>query len=262
MESKKPNDTSSSGPNSSAWSQIRRLRTEPVMAFFCIGFYMPSTFVQSLTMDKSCNELFGFEHCRLAASNLSKSETDEIQEAASRVLLYYNLMMNVPSLVLTVILGYWSDIHGRRLLLLLPTVGNVVTNALYVLVKINESWPADYIVWAAVPFGITGGYSVFVLGMYGWLRDIHPIQVLALRIAINDAVELICIQVGLLGGTQLYTHLGYDFVFGVSAVSCVIAAVLIVLFTMKENEELHPPAHWSIKVRHWATGKRNGKTLP
>ena len=55
-------------------------------------------------------------------------------------------------------MGSWSDVHGRKLPLLLPMFGLVSTCAFYIVFSVIQSMPAQYLLLASVP---AGGYFTY-----------------------------------------------------------------------------------------------------
>ena len=53
-----------------------------------------------------------------------------VQKYANQLMLVNNCMQNIPSVILLLFLGSWSDKYGRKVPLLMPLIGNFVTTLL------------------------------------------------------------------------------------------------------------------------------------
>ncbi|KAK6189069.1 hypothetical protein SNE40_005114 [Patella caerulea] len=57
------------------------------------------------------------------ASMQSQEQQEDIQSAASNYLIYYRILVNVPAILLGLVWGAWSDHHGRKLPMMIPSLG-------------------------------------------------------------------------------------------------------------------------------------------
>lgn len=89
--------------------------------------------------------------------------SDSIQKYVSTLNIYSTLIDNVPAVFLMLFLLKWSDIHGRKPLMIAPIVGNVICNLVDILNYYCESCPAEYLLMGTVPMGLTGGKGVFLV---------------------------------------------------------------------------------------------------
>ena len=68
-------------------------------------------------------------------------------------LVCHQLIELVPGVLFALFMGSWSDVHGRKLPLLLPMAGTVLTCAVYIVFSVVQSMPAQYLLVASVPIG-------------------------------------------------------------------------------------------------------------
>ena len=57
----------------------------------------------------------------------------EVQKYASSLQVYNKVIQAVPSFIFPLFLGPWSDIHGRKVLILCATFGYIISNAVFML---------------------------------------------------------------------------------------------------------------------------------
>jgi hypothetical protein len=69
-------------------------------------------------------------------------------------------------------IGPRSDVHGRKLLLIVPFIGNLLSFAAYMLnYHFFFELPTLHLLWGSV-VGLSGSYICLNLGLYGYLSDI------------------------------------------------------------------------------------------
>ena len=91
--------------------------------------------------------------------------SDRIQSYVSTLNIYGSLIDNIPTIFLMLFLLPWSDKHGRKSLLIAPLVGHVLCTIVDVVNFYVPSLPAEYLLIATIPVGLTGGRGTFFMGM-------------------------------------------------------------------------------------------------
>ena len=69
-----------------------------------------------------------------AASNqLHKEEQAEVQKYVSTLKIYNSVLQAIPSVLFALIAGPWSDIHGRKALIISSTFGYCISNLIFMI---------------------------------------------------------------------------------------------------------------------------------
>ncbi|GAB6029710.1 hypothetical protein CHUAL_005432 [Chamberlinius hualienensis] len=215
-------------------SRVRRfldyfkdLRGEVIMLFFALSNFLPVTFLQLFVLHQVCKREYPTVNCK---DEINPTMETHIQQESATLLLIVYLVRIVPSFFIIMFLGPWSDLHGRRLPTLAPMIGSVITNLLYICVNEFPSWPLYSLIFATIPAGLTGDYSGFMMGYFGWINDAHSVEELTVKMSTVNGVETLMLVVVPFIGTGLYKNLGYSFVFAVASVFMTVSCILVITF--------------------------------
>lgn len=221
----------------------RDVKAEPLMGLFGLGFYMPIAFVQNLMIEKLCRAKYPEEIC------MNKSNTqveEEIQGIAAQYLMFHYLVRQLPAVILSLYMGTWSDRYGRRYIIQISLLGNILVFILYVLNSYYSEWPAEYIILSGIPGGLTGDYAAFMLGLFGYIKDETTSVTISSKIAVADGIELLSSQLGPLIGGQLFIRFGYPSVFYAGMIFHVLDMIYVYF---KVTDKNFISEHWKKMLR-------------
>ncbi|XP_013404790.1 solute carrier family 46 member 3 isoform X2 [Lingula anatina] len=124
-------------------------------------------------------------------ADVNKSSPDyilqqQVQAESSNWSMYFSICSTITSVFVTIFYGAHSDKGGRRLSLLLPTVGGLIKLGGYV-IAIYFKWP----LWALLPMsfieGLFGQYATALMAAFAYLADVCTSKNKAIRILIAEA---------------------------------------------------------------------------
>ena len=129
---------------------------------------------QNLYLDKTCVVNFQLNLTDCSTHNHT-NETDsvhttEIQNYVSNLNIYGSLIENVPSIIVVLFLGPWSERNGRKLPMIFPLIGHICSVSMYMLNYYFASWPAEYILFASILWGLFGGSATMMMAL---IRHVH-----------------------------------------------------------------------------------------
>ena len=75
-------------------------------------------------LTKSIRSDLGFSPTN--CSNVSLAENDLVETKTSEINMYISLLTSLPSMLLALFIGPWSDKNGRKPLMILPFLGNLI----------------------------------------------------------------------------------------------------------------------------------------
>ena len=111
--------------------------------------------------DQSCVDL-----------GLYPERQDEVQMKSARYITWYRFLWNLPALGLTLFCGSWSDRVGRKLVLVLPCFGTIITVLIYLVSTIKSGYYLPVVLCGAVIRGTFGGSALMLMTIQSAVSDI------------------------------------------------------------------------------------------
>ncbi|KAL0820576.1 hypothetical protein ABMA28_006421 [Loxostege sticticalis] len=147
------------------------------------------------------------EECRFFLAPERTNETtkleEEVQKYATFVQTVKIVIESIGPAILSMFLGVWSDTHGRKPLVVWPLLGVAMSSILVVIYSMMEHLGPWWFVLTAIPFGLTGGFSVIFTGAFCYISDITTTKTRSLRMTILEAA----VSAGSVIGSLLSAHL-------------------------------------------------------
>ena len=234
---------SSSSENSSEekkkwWKKcLTYITVEPVQLFYVLMFTTSNAVSTNLFIDKVC--LTDFDYTEEICNNYTNAPDeikDNVQRRVAELEMYDGLIVSLPAAFFCLFMGNWSDHNGRKMLMILPFVGNILHFILHIInyyffYELN-SW---HLLWGSVPLGLSGSYIGINMGLYGHVSDVTDKESRTMRLSILNGVFSLGYVLGTLMGSALYTNVGnYYLIFGISCgIGCV--GILWTVFVVKES---------------------------
>ena len=238
----------------SAW---RNLTIEPVIFFFLTSFGLSTVTRANLLLDKACYVKLNF------TEEICKNLTGDYLTEAEKVVADYERTLNLaasgPRILMTLLAGPWSDRHGRKLLILMPLIGQALATLTYILnVKFFFQLPFEALYMECIN-ELTGNINVlyylgelvicffFLLleklhfcntGVYSYMADITTPDERTARMGLCDGLDYVSTMLGTYVSGPLFDRYGYYPVFITSCVSATLGAIYII-FRVKESKITH-----------------------
>lgn len=146
-----------------------------------------------------------------------------VQKELSQWLTVINYMQDIPSLILSLVIGPWSDIHGRKKPMLLVLVMRVLTFGGFLLNACVPSIPTYGIVVSWVPTSMFGGF-IFMLCL-SYISDVTTDEKRTKRIAILSGVSFLGLPIGILCGSYMFEYGGFVAVYSTATAIMVMASI-------------------------------------
>jgi len=157
----------------------------------------------------------------------------EVQTDASYVQLGISLFSSIPSIIITLFIGGWSDKVGRRPALIAPTLGSAL-EALVVLFVMYFKLPIYCLFIGGFLHGICGYYTTMILACMAYVADTTEESKIALRLGVIELIVFLGGMVAQLTSGLYIEKLGfigpYWIIFG-----CHVAAILYAIFFVPES---------------------------
>ncbi|XP_013789865.2 proton-coupled folate transporter-like [Limulus polyphemus] len=215
---------------------IKTMRIEPFLFLFMFGESARRASLQNLLEDKACHLYFQFptEIC----SNLSNYTTkeDDVTRVANNYSMIITLISMIPGIFLSVIVGPWSDKHGRKIPMLFATFGVILELIGYLLTAIFFDLPLYYNVLSAIPAGLTAGMIIILGSVFSMISETSSKKYRTVKFFLLEMSIILGSPLGTEVGGQLYRFYGYVCVFAVS-LGVVTISFLWVLFFVQDSKK-------------------------
>ena len=165
---------------------------------------------------------------------------DLVNEESSLIILYLNMAELLPSAIVVLLLGFWSDLTGKRKFLMwLPCLGNAIYALGFLLPlyicdgNIDSATTKGFFVVASILSGLSGSVPGFLSGNASYISDTDTRGRRTLRLAIVEfSIGMTFGFSNLLNGFWIRATHNYEqplwFVFG-----CSVVPFLLIFFCLK-----------------------------
>ncbi|XP_078086656.1 proton-coupled folate transporter [Mustelus asterias] len=214
---------------------------EPVIFLYLASTFLNSFALQRLILVKICEDQYDEDD---VCTNLSlhPEESLVIQSKASYVLVLCTAVLTILSIPPSVLLGAWSDQAGRKLGMILPSIGASVGGVVFIVVVQVKGMSVYWCVLASALIGIFGNYVAIFLSVFSYIADITNDGNRTMRIGIVQSMVYIGGTVGYLLSGWLLQNYTFTHVFGVYCGCQVVSIVYVVLWLQESNggtERMH-----------------------
>lgn len=151
---------------------------EPALFALYFAFNLTSAVLQNQILKQTCLSLgYNLTICdNLNADNETKHVEEEIQPEVAKINMTILIFNSVIPALLSLVLGSWSDIFGRRKILMMSFSGYTCTLALITLfsyisdnVKVLSPW---VYIFAEMPMSFAGGWPLLDIGVCCYVADL------------------------------------------------------------------------------------------
>ncbi|CAH3125439.1 unnamed protein product [Porites lobata] len=223
-----------------SWSMM--LTVEPVLFFYAFGFFMNIPIAQQYVY-KRLSEAKGFPYhfqqddgdtgCGSKLNDTMKKLEKEVQTYASYVQLGIVMFSALPSIIITLFMGGWSDKVGRRPTLIVPVLGGVLDTAGVLIVMIFEL-PIYFLFVGAFLHGLCGYYTTIILACMSYIADTTDQTQITLRLSIMELVVFLGGMVAQLSSGLWIEKLGFTPPFWF-ILACHVTSLLYAIFIVPES---------------------------
>jgi ABC-type phosphate/phosphonate transport system permease subunit len=244
---------------------IKKITVEPSMLFFFAGIYFLYTAFQPLIYLRVCEQYLVKINSSFTCATLPQSNSTEAKNILTQIgtdtshwIRYTSICYAVPSLFVDCLLGSWGDYFGRKLPLIIPSVGQLLATIIYLLMSEMPSIPVYCFCIASAIAGMFGGPTSCMSASYSFISSVTDSTTRTTRMSILQAMPYIAGAVTPFIAGALLQVSNSTSVYAVSGGMFLLSAVYSVFLNEPNSEkkrigsllELVNPSHlWS----SWAT---------
>lgn len=119
-----------------------------------------------------CHENFPFNATYCRRIDLHPKVESDIQRQSASYLIYYRILINVPSVILGLFCGAYSDKYGRKIPMMLPSLGSVFGVLLYMASLTYDEYRIPLILSGAAIQGLFGKSTVITMAVNSYISDV------------------------------------------------------------------------------------------
>ena len=174
---------------------------------------------QNILIEKVC--LVNLKYDPVICSNLTnfKDNEAEVEKITASISMYLDILYTIPAIIVSLFVGPWSDVNGRKPLMIIPQIGIILSQFIYVINTYLNYLPGEFILLASIG-SIFGGFTAFLIGMYSYIADVSSGRSRTSRIALVDLFMFLGFPFGTFISGPLFKYGGYYAVF------CLVSRIL------------------------------------
>jgi PCFT/HCP family folate transporter-like MFS transporter 1/3 len=205
---------------------------EPAIFLQTFTWGLQMVITQNLIIEKVCRDLDYSEEVCAKIDNFPEAD-NAVQTRVSELNMALTMLSSLPSIVLALFIGPWSDKNGRKPLMLIPLFGFLLSTFVWMLNVHYMDWPAKYLLGTAI-YSFFGGITCLLIGMYSYLADVTSLRSRTTRIGLLDIFLFAGIPSGTFLSAYIFKYFGYYGIF-LSVLVIQILCILYVLIKIKDT---------------------------
>ena len=214
---------------------FKAITLEPALFLYMLSlgiYYVPS---QALYVDKVCKVNFNYTFCDDLRNH--KAEQIEVQKYVAAIQAYNTILQNLPEIIYLLLAGPWSDVNGRKAILIFSGFGYVVNNGVLMInAYFFDELKAEFLLFESLQ-DFMGGTNLFMMATYAYLSDVSAEDKRTKRFAMVDAISPLGYAAGTALGGILQKQFGYVVTFGIGAGACFLG-VLYIAIVIKDSRKV------------------------
>ncbi|XP_046577633.1 solute carrier family 46 member 3-like [Haliotis rubra] len=197
---------------------LNLITVEPVLFLYMIGSFLTNPTFQAFVYNKVCIDKYNETLCGSLRNKTfqedHKTEEDYVQSETSYWILKKNIVERIPAcLIVVFILGSWGDKVGRKLPVILPSVGTTLSYIVYMILSIYPSSKVEYVMIAAALNGLSGGFTALIMAVYSYVTHTADPANRTTRLGILEAVIFLAGTLGVFISGVMLDNTSFTFVF-------------------------------------------------
>ncbi|XP_041851225.1 proton-coupled folate transporter [Melanotaenia boesemani] len=223
---------------------------EPVLFLSMFSLALQTPLSTQYLWDRISEDL-GYNGSKRSECSNSSVPADPLQKEVETLTAHWNLYINLAGFSVGVLvvplLGSWSDLAGRRPVLILPNLGLALQAVVY-LVVMYLKLPVVYFLVGRLLSGLSGDFNAILAGCFAYVADISDRKSRTFRVAVLEACLGVAGMFASIIGGQWRRAQGYINPFWLVLATSLASALYAYLCV---RESVHPdPSAKLLTTRH------------
>ncbi|KAK3599656.1 hypothetical protein CHS0354_029119 [Potamilus streckersoni] len=232
---------------------LKRITVEPLMFLYMFTTFFNILTLQDLVFQKVCYDKYDTYTCKQLHNTSYKNVEDDVQKATSRWILYINVAMGIPALfVLLFFMGPICDRVSRKLPLIIPLIGSLLSTVNNLVNSVYMSAPVGYLLIGSAINGLTGGYLAMIMAIFSYISYISSPEYKTIKLGITEAMTFLSGALGTLLSGVILDSTSFVFVFGLLA-GILLLALVYTIFWVDDIKPSIDPQHEPAVLKTFVT---------
>eukprot|EP00064_Thunnus_orientalis_P006163 superscaffoldBa00000629_g6179 len=227
------------------------LSVEPVLFLSMFSLALQAPLSTQYLWDRISEDL-GYNGSKRSECSNSSVPPDPLQKEVETLTAHWNLYISLGGfsvgLLVVPLLGSWSDLAGRRLVLIFPNLGLALQAVVY-LVVMYLKLPVAYFLLGRLLSGLSGDFNAILAGCFAYVADTSDRQSRTFRVAILEACLGLSGMLASIIGGQWRRAQGYINPFWLVLATNLASALYAYLFV--SESVLPDPSTKLLTTRHY-----------
>lgn len=235
-------DSTSNSP--SWWKQIT---IEPVVFLYMLAIYMNIPTDEALLYRQVCYQFYNQSFCSAITEHLILPTTIEqnIQRQTSIYLMYLNFVYSIPSILMTMICGAWSDRFSYKIPMVLANIGCILATIVNLIVsRLRTNLSIELLFLSNIFISLFGSTSTMFSIVYNYITHITTHQNRTVRIAMLESCLLFGSTIGLILSGPLLDRFNFATVFTIVITIHLVNILYIIIYVREVIETQNDLLSW------------------
>ncbi|CAG7828121.1 unnamed protein product [Allacma fusca] len=212
---------------------LSEITVEPVLFLYMLSTFSQYALFQDLVYSKVCWAKYNASVCDNLHNDSYHEELNDVQTDSSHWILMSTISLVIPSLLIAIYLGSWSDRFGRKWPVVIPPLGGVLSCLVYIFISFKSDAPVAWILFASAVSGFSGGFVSCIMSCMTYVASVSSEENRTVRISRLEAMTFLGGTIGpFISGSMLeITGHGYAFFF---MMICYALACLYAVFVVRD----------------------------
>ncbi|KAG8234631.1 hypothetical protein J437_LFUL014207 [Ladona fulva] len=220
-----------------------KMTVEPVLFLFMLAMFMQYTVFQELIYQTVCLSNFNASICDALNEKDNRQSLIQVQREASDWVMWASISFAIPSIIATNLLGSWGDTYGRKLPLVLPSLGTAVGTIVFVSASVFGTTTLPWLLIGSALSGISGGFVGCVMAVTSYISEVSNREARTSRVSLLEISFSLAAAIGPTSAAYLSNAVNIDAVFMVCLTCHAILIAYVVLYLSDVRRSLQNPVN-------------------